>query len=347
MIREFIDVSCQQTIIFAATKHHVEFLGHFLRKAGYTVAVVYGDLDPAARKTNIGKFRANKSQFLIVTDIAARGIDIPLLDNVINYDFPMTPKLFVHRVGRAARAGRSGTAFSFVAYDEMPYMLDVHLFLGRQPCNVAPEDDETLEDPSTVVYGSFAPDLIDTDCESIRTWVKDDTWLNSQLKPRANAYKAYHRSRSKASPQSSRRFKELPPAAVHPWFQRRIGTAEVQRTDMVNALKTFRPHTEIFRMRCVNGFAQIDGVIFFFANLGLANRAKNSTGRAGSIRLDQRKPAGQPRAAETFDTESEAGPEFHVQDAPAAAKAEAAATSKGSKRRRCAHSQALIIGAVS
>ena len=131
-------------------------------------------------------------------------------------------------------------------------MLDVHLFLGRQPCNVAPEDDETLEDPSTVVYGSFAPDLIDTDCESIRTWVKDDTWLNSQLKPRANAYKAYHRSRSKASPQSSRRFKELPPAAVHPWFQRRIGTAEVQRTDMVNALKTFRPHTEIFRMRCVN-----------------------------------------------------------------------------------------------
>ena len=93
-------------------------------------------------------------------------------------------------------------------------------------------------------------------------------------------------------------------------------------------------------------FAQIDGAMFFCKFGALATRAKNSTGRAGSIRLDQRKPAGQPRAAETFDTESEAGPEFHVQDAPAAVKAEAA-TSKGSKRRRCAHSQALIIGAVS
>lgn len=57
----------------------------------------------AARKINIAKFRAGRAQFLVVTDVAARGIDIPLLDNVINYDFPPQPKLFVHRVGRAAR----------------------------------------------------------------------------------------------------------------------------------------------------------------------------------------------------------------------------------------------------
>jgi superfamily II DNA/RNA helicase len=88
--------------------------------------------DPAARRISVAKFRAKKSQFLVVTDIAARGIDIPMLDNVINYDFPMTSKLFVHRVGRAARAGRKGTAISFVSGDEMPYMLDVHLFLGRK-----------------------------------------------------------------------------------------------------------------------------------------------------------------------------------------------------------------------
>lgn len=145
-----------------------------MRHAGYTSAIVYGDLDPAARKTNIAKFRAKRCSFLIVTDIAARGIDIPMLDNVINYDFPMTSKLFVHRVGRAARAGRSGTAYSLVAYDEMPYMLDVHLFLGRQPSNTCP-DGSNIDDPATVVYGSIPAQFIEPECESARSWVRDFT----------------------------------------------------------------------------------------------------------------------------------------------------------------------------
>ena len=70
-------------------------------------------------------------KYLIVTDVAARGIDIPLLDNVINYNFPPAAKLFVHRVGRAARQGRVGTAINIVDSDELPYMVDLHLFLGR------------------------------------------------------------------------------------------------------------------------------------------------------------------------------------------------------------------------
>lgn len=98
---------------------------------------------------------------MIVTDVAARGIDIPLLDNVINFDFPAKPKLFVHRVGRAARAGRTGTAYSLLTRDEIPYLIDLHLFLSRP---LAPAPVQSLQqaadaaatlDPSSSVYGTF------------------------------------------------------------------------------------------------------------------------------------------------------------------------------------------------
>jgi len=111
-------------------------------------------LDQTARKINLAKFRNGKTKVLIVTDVASRGIDVPLLENVINFDFPPTPKLFVHRVGRAARAGRPGFAYSFLSQDEvlnvsfscftepvtpnsfpsigkLPYLMDLQLFLGR------------------------------------------------------------------------------------------------------------------------------------------------------------------------------------------------------------------------
>ena len=98
---------------------------------GIPCCSVYGAMDQTARKINVGRFRAGKVQFMLVTDVAARGIDIPLIDNVINYDFTPKPKLFVHRSGRAARAGRPGTSVSFVTADEYPYLIDLHLFLSR------------------------------------------------------------------------------------------------------------------------------------------------------------------------------------------------------------------------
>ena len=67
-------------------------------------------------------------------DVAARGIDIPLIDYVVHYTFPPSPKLFVHRSGRAARAGRIGWSFGLVDAEEMPYMVDLYTFLGRKLC---------------------------------------------------------------------------------------------------------------------------------------------------------------------------------------------------------------------
>lgn len=74
-----------------------------LDKIGISNAYIYSDLDPSARKINAAKFTQNKVKTLIVTDVAARGIDIPQLDNVINFNFPAKSKLFVHRVGKVAQ----------------------------------------------------------------------------------------------------------------------------------------------------------------------------------------------------------------------------------------------------
>jgi ATP-dependent RNA helicase DDX54/DBP10 len=100
-------------------------------QAGVSCCAVYGTMDQVARKISVGKLRAGRAAVMLVTDVAARGIDIPAIDAVINYDYPPKPKLFVHRTGRAARAGRAGTALSLVTSDDLPYALDTHLFLSR------------------------------------------------------------------------------------------------------------------------------------------------------------------------------------------------------------------------
>jgi ATP-dependent RNA helicase DDX54/DBP10 len=101
LLKSHID-SEQQTVVFAATRHHVEYLHMILDRVGLSNTYIYSNLDPSARKINAAKFSTGKVKVLVVTDVAARGIDIPQLDNVINYNFPAKSKLFVHRVGQYA-----------------------------------------------------------------------------------------------------------------------------------------------------------------------------------------------------------------------------------------------------
>uniref|UniRef100_A0A8C9UT58 ATP-dependent RNA helicase DDX54 n=1 Tax=Spermophilus dauricus TaxID=99837 RepID=A0A8C9UT58_SPEDA len=133
-----------QTVVFVATKHHAEYLTELLTAQRVSCAHIYSALDQTARKINLARFTHGKCSALIVTDLAARGLDIPLLDNVINYSFPAKGKLFLHRVGRVARAGRSGTAYSLVAPDEVPYLLDLHLFLGRSLALAPPHPEPSV-----------------------------------------------------------------------------------------------------------------------------------------------------------------------------------------------------------
>ena len=251
LIREQIS-SDEQTLIFVSTKHHVEFLNVLFREEGIEASVCYGDMDQDARKIHISRFRSRKTMLLIVTDVAARGIDIPLLDNVVNWDFPPKPKIFVHRVGRAARAGRTGTAFSFVTSEDMPYLLDLHLFLSK-PIRAAPTEEEVLQDPDEVmskidqivanggtVYGRLPQTVIDLVSDRVRELVDSSAELASLQKTCTNAFRLYSKTKPSPSRESIRRAKDLPREGLHPIFKNVLGGGELMALAFSERLKAFR-----------------------------------------------------------------------------------------------------------
>lgn len=109
-------------IIFRRTKFGVDKLEQSLLKNNYTVTSIHGDKTQAIRNKAIEDFKDKKSQILIATDVAARGIDIAKVDVIINFDIPNIPETYVHRIGRTGRAGKSGIAFSFCSPDENGYI---------------------------------------------------------------------------------------------------------------------------------------------------------------------------------------------------------------------------------
>ncbi|XP_076868105.1 ATP-dependent RNA helicase DDX54 [Brachyhypopomus gauderio] len=239
----------EQTVVFVATKHHVEYLNQLLTSEGVECAYIYSALDQTARKINIGRFVHRKAMVLLVTDVAARGIDIPLLDNVINYNFPSKAKLFLHRVGRVARAGRSGTAFSLVCPDEVPYVYDLHLFLGR-PVKFAnldhPQDDG--------VFGRVPQSILDDEEAHLLIAHENSLDLQNLRRISENAYKHYLKSRPNPSPESIKRVKtsDLFSIAVHPLLGSGLEKMELERLQMVDTIKAYKSKSTIFEINSSN-----------------------------------------------------------------------------------------------
>lgn len=239
-----------QTVVFVATKHHAEYVSELLRTQGVSCAHIYSALDQTARKINLAKFTHGKCSTLIVTDLAARGLDIPLLDNVINYSFPAKGKLFLHRVGRVARAGRSGTAYSLVAPDEVPYLLDLHLFLGRALTLARPHEEPSGAVGVDGVLGRVPQSVVDEEDCGLRNTLEASLELRGLGRVADNAQQQYVRSRPAPSPESIKRAKELDLAALglHPLFSSRFEEKELQRLRLVDSIKNYRSRATIFEI---------------------------------------------------------------------------------------------------
>ncbi len=118
-----------QVLIFTRTKHGANRLSEKLYKAGVSSAAIHGNKSQTARTKALEGFKKNSIRVLVATDIAARGLDIPLLPHVINYELPNVPEDYVHRIGRTGRAGASGEAISLVSGEELKYALDIEKLL--------------------------------------------------------------------------------------------------------------------------------------------------------------------------------------------------------------------------
>jgi ATP-dependent RNA helicase DeaD len=108
-----------QTIVFAATKQRADRVAYKLKQEGLKTVAIHGDLSQKQRDNAMQRFRKGTEDILVATDIASRGIDVPAVGHVINFDIPDDPNIYFHRIGRTARAGAAGTAISLVSSDRV------------------------------------------------------------------------------------------------------------------------------------------------------------------------------------------------------------------------------------
>ena len=136
---EPIDLS----LVFSRTKHGCDRIVRRLKAAGIEAAAIHGNKSQAQRTKALDAFRRGDIKILVATDIAARGIDIPGVSHVVNFDLPNVPEQYVHRIGRTARAGREGVAYSFCDGDERPYLKDIEKLI-KQRISVVPLPDNFM-----------------------------------------------------------------------------------------------------------------------------------------------------------------------------------------------------------
>jgi len=126
--------SVTRALVFTRTKRGADRVTRQLNKAGIQAAAIHGDKTQSARQRALEGFKSNRNgrQVLVATDVAARGIDVDGISHVLNYDLPLEPEVYVHRIGRTGRAGAVGIAVSFCDRDERQHLLAIERLLRRK-----------------------------------------------------------------------------------------------------------------------------------------------------------------------------------------------------------------------
>jgi ATP-dependent RNA helicase DDX47/RRP3 len=134
----------QTTIIFTRTVNETQRLSYLLRALGFSAVPIHGQLTQSMRLGALNKFRSGSRNILVATDVAARGLDVPSVDVVINFDLPGDSATYIHRVGRTARAGKSGIAISFVTQYDVEIWLRIENALKKKLDDAKPDRAEVM-----------------------------------------------------------------------------------------------------------------------------------------------------------------------------------------------------------
>ena len=242
-----INIEKQLTIIFVMTKYHCDYLQEILKYWNINSLVIYGSMEQDLRNSTLEDFKKGRKRILIVTDVAARGIDIPLLDNVINFDFPDNHKLFIHRVGRTARAGRGGRVFNLINSDELPYFFDIKYYLGKKfilsSDSEESKKEDTIDNYNTISFGTI-PEQVILNMKNDKIDYLFNTGLDIE-----ELYKSMQRAEKKGLT-----FKQKPSRygvaeakkiinefnlKIHPFYSKKYGDEEKQQ--FLNELKHYKP----------------------------------------------------------------------------------------------------------
>jgi len=155
LLRALIDgegVACTNAIVFCNRKTDVDIVAKSLAKYGYDAAPIHGDLDQSQRTATLQGFRDGNLRFLVASDVAARGLDVPAVSHVFNFDVPSHAEDYVHRIGRTGRAGRDGKALMICVPQDEKNLADIETLIAKpiprmdSPLGTTPPPEETAED---------------------------------------------------------------------------------------------------------------------------------------------------------------------------------------------------------
>ena len=230
--------STSQVAIFVPTRYHVEFYHMFLTLAGVTCSALHGNMDQEARRTSLDNFRNHSTNVLVVTDVAARGIDLPEMDYVINAYAPHSEKVFIHRVGRVARAGKKGTAFSLFEVTDMPFFCALIKSTGRELSCDSNDSDGTDVRPNSV-YGSVPDAAVQKYIDLTTDLLSESPELVGLQRTSDNGMKQYRKlskSPSKEVVDASKKLCEN--MRPHPLFARCVTSSA---SSMRSGITNYRP----------------------------------------------------------------------------------------------------------